>query len=144
DAVMLSGETSVGNYPVQVIEKMTQIIKSVEDSELIKLPVNDPKIKTKRYITKSVCYHAATIANDIEASVINTLTNSGYTAFQISAWRPNAHILAFTSNKYMLTQLNPRRGVTAFWYDTYESTDLTIGDSNRIAKEKGYVNPGDY
>lgn len=144
DAVMLSGETSVGNYPVQVIEKMTQIIKSVEDSELIKLPVNDPKIKTNRYITKSVCYHAATMANDIEASVINTLTNSGYTAFQISAWRPNAHILAFTSNKYMLTQLNLLWGVTAFWYDKYESTDVTIEDINEIAKEKGYVKTGDF
>lgn len=144
DAVMLSGETSVGNYPVQVIEKMTQIITSVEDSELIKLPVNDPKIKTKRYITKSVCYHAATMANDIEASVINTLTNSGYTAFQISAWRPKSHILAFTSNKYMLTQLNLLWGVTAFWYDKYESTDVTIEDINKIAKEKGYVKTGDF
>ncbi|HUH26030.1 MAG TPA: pyruvate kinase [Flavobacterium sp.] len=144
DAVMLSGETSVGNYPVQVIEKMTQIILSVEDSDLIKLPVNDPKIKTKRYITKSVCFHAATMANDIEAKVINTLTNSGYTAFQISAWRPNAHILAFTSNKYMLTQLSLLWGVTVFWYDKYESTDVTIEDINSIAKEKGYVRAGDF
>lgn len=144
DAVMLSGETSVGNYPVQVIEKMTQIITSVEDSELIKLPVNDPKIKTKRFITKSVCFHAATMANDIEAKVINTLTNSGYTAFQISAWRPNAHILAFTSNKYMLTQLNLLWGVTAFWYDKFESTDVTIEDINKIAQEKGYVRTGDF
>ena len=144
DAVMLSGETSVGNYPVQVIEKMTQIINSVEDSELIKLPVNDPKIKTKRFITKSVCYHAATMANDIEAKVINTLTNSGYTAFQISAWRPNAHILAFTSNKHMLTQLSLLWGVTAFWYDKYESTDVTIEDINEIAKDHNYVQVGDY
>lgn len=144
DAVMLSGETSVGNYPVQVIEKMTQIINSVEDSELIKLPVNDPKIKTKRFITKSVCYHAATMANDIEAKVINTLTNSGYTAFQISAWRPNAHILAFTSNKHMLTQLSLLWGVTAFWYDKYESTDVTIEDINKIAKDHNYVQVGDY
>lgn len=144
DAVMLSGETSVGNYPVQVIEKMTQIINSVEDSDLIKLPVNDPKIKTKRFITKSVCYHAAIMANDIEAKVINTLTNSGYTAFQISAWRPNAHILAFTSNKHMLTQLSLLWGVTAFWYDKYESTDVTIEDINKIAKDHNYVEVGDY
>lgn len=144
DAVMLSGETSVGNYPVQVIEKMTQIIESVEDSDLIKLPVNDPKIKTKRFITKSICYHAAIMANDIEAKVINTLTNSGYTAFQISAWRPNAHILAYTSNKHMLTQLSLLWGVTAFWYDKYESTDVTIEDINQIAKDNNYVTTGDY
>ena len=144
DAVMLSGETSVGNYPVEVIQKMSQIILSVEDSELIKLDVIDPKIRTKRFITKSVCYHAAIMANDIEAKTIHTLTNSGYTAFQISAWRPNAHILAFTSNKHMLTQLNLLWGVTAFYYDKYESTDTTIEDINQIAKANDYVKEGDY
>ncbi|PJR03550.1 pyruvate kinase [Avrilella dinanensis] len=144
DAVMLSGETSVGNYPVEVIEKMSQIILSVEDSELINLEVIDPKVRTKRFITKSVCYHAAIMANDIEAKTIHTLTNSGYTAFQISAWRPNAHILAFTSNKHMLTQLNLLWGVTAFYYDKYESTDVTIEDINQIAKANNYVKEGDY
>lgn len=144
DAVMLSGETSVGNYPVQVVEKMSSILQSVENSELIKLPLNDPKIRTKRFITKSICLHAAIMSNDIEAKVINTLTNSGYTAFQISAWRPKAHILAFTSNKRMLTQLNLLWGVTAYWYDKYESTDVTIEDINRIAEEKGYVTKGDF
>lgn len=144
DAVMLSGETSIGNYPVEVIDKMSQIILSVEDSELIKLDVIDPKIKTKRFITKSVCYHAAIMADDIEAKTIHTLTNSGYTAFQISAWRPKAHILAFTSNKHMLTQLNLLWGVTAFYYDKYESTDATIEDINQIAKNNNYVKKGDY
>ncbi len=144
DAVMLSGETSVGNYPVEVIEKMSQIVMSVENSDLIKIPVVDPKIKTKRYITKAVCRHATIIANDIEAKIINTLTNSGYTAFQISAWRPNAHILAFTSNRRMLSQLNLLWGVRAFYYDKYESTDITIEDINLIAKEHGYVTKGDY
>lgn len=144
DAVMLSGETSIGNYPVEVIEKMSQIILSVEDSKLIHLDVIDPKIKTKRFVTKSVCYHASIMANDIEAKTIHTLTNSGYTAFQISAWRPQAHILAFTSNKHMLTQLNLLWGVTAFYYDKYESTDVTIDDINQIAKANNYVKEGDY
>ena len=144
DAVMLSGETSVGNFPVQVVEKMSQIILSVEDSDLIKIPVNDPKIRTKRFITKSVCYHAAIMANDIEAKVINTLTNSGYTAFQISAWRPKAHILAFTGNKRMLTQLSLLWGVQVFYYNKYESTDVTIEDINQIAKDHGFVHEGDF
>ncbi|MDP2059466.1 MAG: pyruvate kinase, partial [Flavobacteriaceae bacterium] len=106
DAVMLSGETSVGQYPVQVIEKMTQIIESVEHSDLIRIPLTPPHIRTKRYITKSVCYHAALMANEVEAKAITTLTNSGYTAFQISAWRPKAHILVFTSNRRILGQVN--------------------------------------
>lgn len=143
DAVMLSGETSVGSYPVQVIEKMSSIIRSVEDSDLISVPQNPPHIKTKRYITKSICYHAANMANEIDAKAISTLTNSGYTAFQISAWRPNAHILVFTDNKRILTQLNLLWGVKAFYYDRNVSTDETIEDVNQFAQEKGYVKEGD-
>jgi len=143
DAVMLSGETSVGNYPVQVIEKMTQIIESVENSPLIKVPQNPPLVRTKRYITKSICYHAALMANDIDAKAISTLTNSGYTAFQISAWRPHSHILVFTSNKKIVTQLGLLWGVHTFYYDKLVSTDDTVEDINRISKEKGFVEEGD-
>jgi pyruvate kinase len=143
DAVMLSGETSVGNYPVEVIEKMTQIIEAVEDSPLINVPQNPPHVRTKRYITKSICYHAATMANDIKAKAISTLTNSGYTAFQISAWRPKAHILVYTSNKNILTQLSLLWGVNAFFYDKFVSTDDTVDDINEIAKANGYVKKGD-
>jgi pyruvate kinase len=143
DAVMLSGETSVGNYPVQVIEKMTQIIEAVEDSPLIQVPQKQPQIKTNRYITKHICYHAAILADDIEAKAITTLTNSGYTAFQVSAWRPHAHVLVFTSNRRILTQLNLLWGVHAFFYDKFVSTDDTIDDINTIAHEKGYVQKGD-
>jgi len=143
DAVMLSGETSVGKYPVQVIQKMSDIIKSVENSHLINVPQSPPHIRTKRYITKSICYHAANMANEINARAISTLTNSGYTAFQISAWRPDAHILVFTSNKRILTQLNLLWGVRAFYYDRFVSTDETIEDVNKIACEKGFLEAGD-
>ena len=143
DAVMLSGETSVGQYPVQVIQKMSDIIKSVENSELIHVPQKHPHIKTKRYITKSICFHAANMANEINARGITTLTNSGYTAFQISAWRPKAHILAFSSNKRIISQLNLLWGVRAFYYDKFVSTDQTVVDVNKIALEKGYLDDGD-
>lgn len=143
DAVMLSGETSVGNYPVQVIEKMSQIIEAVEDSPLIQVPQTPPNVRTKRFITKSICYHAALMANEIKAKAISTLTNSGYTAFQISAWRPQAHVLVYTSNKRILTQLNLLWGVNAFYYDKFVSTDDTVEDINQIAKENGFVQKGD-
>ena len=144
DAVMLSGETSVGNYPIQVIEKMTQIIEAVEDSPLIQVPQNTPQIKTKRFITKSICYHAATMANAIKAKAICTLTNSGYTAFQISAWRPSTHILVFTSNKVILTQMSLLWGVKSFFYDKFVSTDDTIADVNNIVKAQGFAEKGDF
>ncbi|CAM3583815.1 pyruvate kinase [Flavobacterium chungbukense] len=145
DAVMLSGETATGNYPVQVIQRMTQICEAVENSPLIQVPQNTPQIKTNRFVTKTVCHQAALLANEIEAKAICTLTNSGYTAFQISAWRPStAHILVFTSNRRILTQLNLLWGVKSFYYDNDESTDDTVTDVNQIAFEKGYAQKGDY
>lgn len=143
DAVMLSGETSVGQYPVQVIEKMASICLNVENSDLIKVPQDPPYIKTKRYITKAICYHAAHMANEIDAKAITTLTNSGYTAFQISAWRPSSHILTFTSNKRILTQLNLLWGVKAMYYDKFVSTDETVEDIRKMALEKGFVKEKD-
>jgi pyruvate kinase len=143
DAVMLSGETSVGKYPVEVIETMTSILKSVENSSLIRVPQAPPSIRTKRFITKSICYHAASIANEIDAAAICTLTNSGYTAFQISAWRPKAHVLVFTSNKIILSQLNLLWGVKAFYYDKFESTDTTVEQVNAIAEKNGWVKKGE-
>ncbi|MGA8854925.1 MAG: pyruvate kinase [Christiangramia sp.] len=144
DAVMLSGETSVGQYPVQVIQKMAQILESVENSPLIKVPHEPPHVRTKRYITKAVCYHAAHMANEIKAKAICTLTNSGYTAFQISAWRPEAHILVFTSNRRILNQLSLLWGVKAFFYDKFVSTDETIEDISSMAKKFKFVETGDF
>ena len=110
---------------------------------MIIVPQKPPEIRNERFITKSICYHAAHLANDVKAKAICTLTNSGYTAFQISAWRPKSHVLVFTSNKRILTQLNLLWGVKAFFYDSFESTDKTVEQINKIAIEKGYVEKGD-
>ena len=144
DAVMLSGETSVGAHPVKVIQKMTEIIRSVEHSPLIKVPQTPPHIRTDRFITKAICHHAALMANDVDAAAISTLTNSGYTAFQISAWRPKADILAFSSERRILTKLSLLWGVKSFFYDKNVSTDDTVVDINKIAKAQGYVKKSDY
>jgi len=144
DAVMLSGETSVGAHPVKVIQKMTEIIRSVEHSPLIKVPQIPPHIRTDRFITKAICHHAALMANDVDAAAISTLTNSGYTAFQISAWRPKADILAFSSERRILTKLSLLWGVKSFFYDKNVSTDDTVVDINKIAKAQGYVKKSDY
>ena len=144
DAVMLSGETSVGDYPVQVIQTMRSIIRSVEDSPLISVPQTPPDNTDPRFITNSVCYHAAHIANNIKAGAISTLTNSGYTAYQISAWRPSSHIVVYSDNRRILAQLNLLWGVKAFYYNNPEaSTDQTIAEVNKLAEERGYVSAGD-
>jgi len=144
DAVMLSGETSVGLYPKDVIRTMRDIIISVEDSELIHSPVSYVQCINERFITKSICHQAAKVADDIEATAITTLTNSGYTAFQISSWRPKSNILAFSDNRRILGMLNLLWGVKAQYYDKQVSTDDTVEDINKITLEKKYAKKGDF
>ena len=143
DAVMLSGETSIGQYPVQVIQTISKIIRGVENSPLIKVPNTLPEIHSKRVITKAICFQACNIANELKASAISTLTNSGYTAWQISSWRPSAMILVFTSNKRILSQLGLLWGVRCVFYDNFVSTDKTVEEVNNLAVKKGFVKKGD-
>jgi len=145
DAVMLSGETSVGDYPVEVIETMTKILQRVEDSPTIKVPTLKPKNRNDRYITKMICYSAAKMVNLVKAKAISTLTYSGYTAFQISSYRPIAHILVYTPNKHIVRRLNLLWGVRAMYYDAGNmSTDETVIKVNRMAVDNGFVDWGDY
>jgi len=129
---------------------MTQIIEAVEDS-----PTDSGASKSRHKSEPNVSSpnQSATtqqmMANVIKAKAICTLTNSGYTAFQISAWRPSAHILVFTSNKRILTQLNLLWGVKSFYYDKYVSTDDTVTDINqngarpRFCRQRRFLNqPG--
>ena len=143
DCIMLSGETSVGKYPCEVVKKVGTIIAGVEDSQPVKNKFTLPKLKSKRLITKTVCRHAALIANEIKASAVCTLTHSGYTGWQISSWRPNCLGLVFTSNKRILSQLNLLWGVKCIYYNKFQSTDKTVEDVNALAIKNRYVRRGD-
>ena len=143
DCIMLSGETSVGKYPCEVVKKVGTIIAGVEDSQPVKNKFTLPKLKSKRLITKTVCRHAALIANEIKASAVCTLTHSGYTGWQISSWRPNCLVLVFTSNKRILSQLNLLWGVKCIYYNKFQSTDKTVEDVNALAIKNRYVRKGD-
>jgi pyruvate kinase len=143
DAVMLSAETSVGKFPVEVVSQISKIISSVEFSDQINVPASPPTIRTNRYRTKFICYHAAKIANETGAAAITTLTNSGYTGFQVSSWRPHTNIIVFTSNKRILSRLSLLWGVKAFYYNRSVSTDKTIDEINKIVNQKGFAKKGD-
>ncbi len=146
DAVMLSGETSVGAFPNEVIQVMRQIILDVENSSLIEVPRESPKPDTNsdRAITNAICHQAALVAEDINAKVISTITNSGYTAQQISALRPKSQILAYSSDKRTLGMMNIMWGVKGRYYEpnTPYSTDI-IREVNQIAFDSGYLADGD-
>ncbi|MBC8455433.1 MAG: pyruvate kinase [Flavobacteriales bacterium] len=143
DAVMLSAETSVGKNPVEVVAQISKIINSVEYSDQIVVPEDPPTLRTKRYITKFICFHAAKTANEINAAAITTMTHSGYTGFQISSWRPHCNILVFTPNRRILCRLSLLWGVNAFHYNKEVSTDKTIEYINETIISKGYAKKGD-
>ena len=142
-SVMLSAETSVGKFPVEVVSQISKIISSVEFSDQINVPASPPTIKTNRYRTKFICYHAAKIANETGAAAITTLTNSGYTGFQVSSWRPHTNIIVFTSNKRILCRLSLLWGVKSILYNRSVSTDNTIDEINNIVNQKGFAKKGD-
>ena len=144
DAVMLSGETSVGEFPIEVIKQMRRIIESVENSPLISIPDEYVQCVNDRFISKTICHQAALMANTINAEVITTLTDSGYTAFHISSWRPTSNILVFSSNRRILAMLNLLWGVKGVFYNKFVSTDQTIEDINNLANQRGYLKEGDY
>jgi pyruvate kinase len=145
DAVMLSGETSVGNHPVAAIRMMTNIIGEVEKFEdlyyLEEAPVDSDE---SRFVTDSICFSACRVAKRSNATGIATMSFSGYTGYKISSWRPKANIFVFTGNKSILTQLSLVWGVKAFYYDKMVSTDQTIADIRYILKKNGYVAEGDF
>ncbi len=144
DAVMLSGETSVGQYPVKVIETMQRIILHVEhQEEKIFYKEHEPAIKNQAYITDSICYNACVMAKQAAVKAIISMTNSGYTAFKISSHRPKAEIFIFTDNRSLLTTLNLVWGVRGFYYDKYESTDQTMEDIKAILKKEKLVESDD-
>jgi|APLak6261678615_1056124.scaffolds.fasta_scaffold00018_83 pyruvate kinase len=147
DAVMLSGETSVGNHPAKVVAAMTKIIQHVEqESDDIYNRENaapEVNIHNDRFLSDSICYTAAKMAQRTSAAAIVTMTHSGYTALKLASHRPKANIFVFTDNYDILTTLNLVWGVKGFYYDKNISTDHTIADIKFILKKNGMVKPND-
>ncbi len=144
DAVMLSAETSVGKYPVKVIDTMVKIVREVEKVDSIYYHEEPPaEGKEHRFITDSICFNATRLSNRVKAAAIITMTFSGYTGFKIASQRPQAKIFVFTGNKNLLTQLSLVWGVKTFYYDKMVSTDHTMADIKYILKKQKLVKDGD-
>lgn len=143
DAVMLSGETSVGKFPVKVIQDMKKIVTAIEAKGNIYFRTHPPEIKNQTFITDSICYNACTMAEQSEASGIICMTNSGYAAFKVSSHRPKANVFVFTDNKSLLNTMGLVWGVRGFYYNKYESTDQTIDEIKGILKQKGLLKTDD-
>jgi pyruvate kinase len=144
DAVMLSGETSVGVHPGLVIETMSNIIKKVEEYDDIYNHNYLPAFREERFVSDNICTSAVNLAESVNAKAIVTMTVSGYTACKISSQRPRAITFVYTSNKKILNMLNLVWGVQAYYYDNSHLVDENIDDIENSLKEKGFIKEGDY
>ena len=144
DAVMLSGETSVGKHPVEVIKIMSRIINEVEDKfDPLFVKETIPNKNENRFITDSICFNVCRLSQRVDAKAIITMTYSGYTAYKISSQRPKANIFVFSSNKKLLSTLSLLWGVSTFYYNKTISTDHTIADIKHFLKENKLAKPKD-
>ena len=145
DAVMLSGETSVGKYPVRVVSSMDSILRNVEaeEEDIYYRMLDDVDEDEGEYLSVAITKTACKLARETNAKAIIAMTSSGYTAIQLSQCRPKGQIFAFSNNRPVLNTLNLVWGVKAFYYDSFESTDQTIQDVHEILKENELVQTGD-
>ncbi|PWL33079.1 MAG: pyruvate kinase [Fluviicola sp. XM-24bin1] len=143
DAVMLSGETSVGKYPVEVINAMSNIVGEIEAYDELYNKHEAPEKDHTRFITDSICFNAVRLCKRVDAKAILTMSFTGYTGYKVASQRPNANIFVFTSNRRILTQLNLIWGVKGYYYNKTESTDKTIADIKNMLKDAGKINAGD-
>lgn len=143
DAVMLSGETSIGAYPVESVKTMRRIVDKAEQSDLVYDKNLQTDLDSETYLSDTTCAVACRFANRIGAKAIIGMTRSGYTAFQLSKHRPHARIYIFTDNKPLLYRLNLVWGVRAFYYTGFEGTDETISDVLEILKKNKIIQKGD-
>ena len=145
DAMMLSGETSIGKHPTKVIDTMRKIIRDVEGSEhnISKQETTKRTSKSERFLSSAICSSACQIAEKTRAKAIITITYSGYNTIKTSSYRPTAFIYAFTNNHSILNTLSLVWGVQGFYYDRGTTTDQTIKETKEILMKNKLILKGD-
>lgn len=144
DAVMLSGETAMGSYPIEAVRMMSQI---AEESEkyLDYMFYQRRKVSAEnlRNISNTVCYSSVATASDLEAPVIVAPSVSGFTTRMLSKWRPKALIAGLSPSMTAVRQMQLYWGVKPFHAKRAESTDALLFASVELLKEKGIVKEGE-
>lgn len=143
DAVMLSAETAMGTHPHLVVETMSNIIAEVEKEAMVYNKNLVPQPHSPSFLSDALCYNACKIAEDVHADAMIGMTQSGYTGFMLSSFRPKSPLYIFTKTQSLVNQLSLSWGVQAFYYDKENSLDEIIQDQINILKEKGLIKSGD-
>ncbi|HQD08919.1 MAG TPA: pyruvate kinase [Flavihumibacter sp.] len=145
DAVMLSGETATGQYPVLVIETMSKIIREIETKAYYYNREDEltPQPHSPSFLSDAICYNACKMARDTNADALIGMTQSGYTGFMLSSYRPKSPLYVFTKERSLVNQLSLSWGVRAFFYEEEESLDDIMADQVEILKSRGFLKSDD-
>jgi pyruvate kinase len=142
---MLSGETATGAHPTLVVQTMKKIIEEVEKTDY-RYDLEEelaPQSHSPSFLSDAICYNACKLSKDTDAQALIGMTQSGYTGFMLSSFRPKSPLFIFTKEKSLVNQLSLSWGVRAFYYTEEESLDDIIFDQINILKERGFVKTGD-
>lgn len=144
DAIMLSGETAMGKYPVEALRMMVQIAKETE-SHLDYSAYRERRISAdnRKSISNAVCFSSVSTAHDLEAQAIIAPSISGFTARLLSKYRPSVRIIGLSPSASAVRQMQIYWGVTPFMAKRAESTDILIASSVDLLKNKGVLKSGD-
>jgi pyruvate kinase len=143
DAVMLSGETAMGQHPALVVKTMSNIIVETEKQEMVYNRNLTPQPHSPSFLSDALCYNACKIAEDIKANALIGMTQSGYTGFMLSSFRPHAPLFVFTKTQSLVNQLSLSWGVNAFFYSNEEGLDDIIFEQIDFLKQKGLLKKDD-
>ena len=144
DTVMLSAETAAGKFPVQAVRSMAKTIQLVEEQRQgIYFKYKTLDKSSELFFNDSLVQTAVRVSQETDAAAIVGMTQSGFTAWRLSAYRPKANMFIFTGNKRLLNVINLIWGVRGFHYESNESTDGTIADIEQILKDSGHIKSGD-
>lgn len=143
DVIMLSGETSVGQNPIKVIETIDRIIHRVEEESSIYNRGQVARPESPTFYSDAICFNACIIARDVGAKCLNAMTYSGYTGFMLASYRPKADINVFTSNRFLLNTLSILWGTSCYYYNSFVGTDESIEDVIKILRDEKHIEAGD-
>ena len=145
DAVMLSGETAMGHYPTLVVEMMSKIILEVERTvyDYDRDDILKPQPHSPSFLSDAICYSACKLAQDTNATALIGMTQSGYTGFMLSSYRPSSLLYIFSKERTLINQLSLSWGVRAIYYAEEDSLDDIISDEIEILKQRGFLKAGD-
>ena len=143
DAIMLSGETAQGNYPVEAVETMSRVARRIEGSLHYRSLLSERGIYRLDNITDAVAHATVQMAYELSAGEIIAPTESGYTAKAISRYRPKADIVAYTTNEQVARHLNLRWGVYSVIGHKWNDEDEMISAATSTAVKRGLAHRGD-